>query len=206
VLAKESGLDWKSVRRLSEVQQGKEKSLDEMVQMVDSCLHSEPYTKEELCKFFELSEEELINQCMSPSTAGVNSFKLHDRAKHVYSEASRVLKFKNVCEEKPANAVQVLGGLMNESHDSCSKMYECSCEELDQLVNLCRQAGAVGSRLTGAGWGGCTVSLVPVDVIDDFMKKVHDGYYAADPEKLQRVSESLFVTQPGSGAAILKLN
>ena len=44
---------------------------------------------------------------MSPSTAGVNSFKLHDRAKHVYSEASRVLKFKNVCEEKPANAVQV---------------------------------------------------------------------------------------------------
>lgn len=48
--------------------------------------------------------------------------------------------------------------------------------------------------------------MVPVDVIDDFMKKVHDGYYAADPEKLQRVSESLFVTQPGSGAAILKLN
>ena len=44
---------------------------------------------------------------MSPSTAGVTSFKLHDRAKHVYSEASRVLKFKNVCEERPANAVQV---------------------------------------------------------------------------------------------------
>ena len=38
------------------------------------------------------------------------------------------------------------------------------------------------------------------------MKKVHDGYYAADPEKLKRVSESLFATQPGSGAAILKLN
>ena len=52
-------------------------------------------------------EEELINQCMSPSTAGVNSFKLHDRAKHVYSEASRVLKFKTVCEETPANAIQV---------------------------------------------------------------------------------------------------
>ena len=44
---------------------------------------------------------------MSPSTAGVTSFKLHDRAKHVYSEASRVLKFKKVCEERPANAVQV---------------------------------------------------------------------------------------------------
>jgi len=59
--------------------------------------------------FFHIvfQEEELINQCMSPSTAGVNSFKLHNRAKHVYSEASRVLKFKTVCEEKPANAIQV---------------------------------------------------------------------------------------------------
>lgn len=52
-------------------------------------------------------EEELITQCMSPSTAGVNSFKLYDRAKHVYSEAARVLKFKSVCDEKPANAIQV---------------------------------------------------------------------------------------------------
>jgi len=206
VLAKASGLDWKSVRRLSEVQQGKKKTLDEMVEMVDSVLHAKPYTKEELCEFFGLSEDELITQCMSPSTAGVNSFKLHDRAKHVYSEAARVLKFKSVCEEKPANAIQVLGGLMNESHESCSKMYECSCDELDELVALCRQAGAVGSRLTGAGWGGCTVSLVPAAVLDDFMKTVHDGYYAADPDRLNRVSESLFATQPGSGAAILKLD
>lgn len=57
--------------------------------------------------FVHSQEEELVNRCMSPSTAGVTSFKLHDRAKHVYSEAARVLKFKSVCEEKPANAVQV---------------------------------------------------------------------------------------------------
>ena len=76
----------------------------------------------------------------------------------------------------------------------------------DFFVFFFRKAGAVGSRLTGAGWGGCTVSLVPSDVLDDFMKQVHDGYYAADPERLKRVSESLFATQPGSGAAILKLN
>lgn len=50
------------------------------------------------------------------------------------------------------------------------------------------------------------MSLVPSDVLDDFIKQVHDGYYATDPERLKRVSESLFATQPGSGAAILKLN
>ena len=57
--------------------------------------------------FFFFKEGELISECMSPSTAGVDSFKLHDRAMHVYSEASRVFKFKSVCEEKPANAIQV---------------------------------------------------------------------------------------------------
>ena len=61
-----------------------------------------------VCWFVFSQDEELVNQCMSPSTAGVTSFKLHDRAKHVYSEAARVLKFKSVCGEKPANAVQVV--------------------------------------------------------------------------------------------------
>ena len=69
------------------------------------------------CLVFQ--EDELISQCMSPSTAGVNSFKLHDRAKHVYSEAARVLKFKSVCEEKPANAIQVRWLLLNAFFNLC---------------------------------------------------------------------------------------
>lgn len=67
----------------------------------------------------------------------VMSFKLHQRAKHVYGEAARVLRFKSVCESAGADAIQTLGDLMSESHASCRDLYECSCPELDQLVDIC---------------------------------------------------------------------
>lgn len=55
----------------------------------------------------------------------------------MYSEAARVLEFKKICNEAPANAIQLLGELMNQSYISCREMYECSCPELDRLVDIC---------------------------------------------------------------------
>ena len=66
-----------------------------------------------------------------------------------------------------------------------------------------RSAGALGSRLTGAGWGGCTVSMVPCDSVHEFLHKVRFGYYSRDPRKLEVVDHSLFATSPAGGAAIL---
>ena len=89
----------------------------------------------------------------------VNSeFYLQQRGVHVYSEARRVIQFKTICEN--GGTIQQLGSLMNESGASCAGDYDCSCTELDQITKLAIQNGAVGSRLTGAGWGGSTVSLV----------------------------------------------
>ena len=65
-----------------------------------------------------------------------------------------------------------------------------------------RQAGALGSRLTGAGWGGCAVSLVASDQVQSFLKQLHDNYYAKNSTRLSRVKDSLFATQPGGGACI----
>lgn len=72
-------------------------------------------------------------------------------------------------------------------------------------ICLNREAGALGSRLTGAGWGGCTVSLVRADALDDFICKVTKAYYSK-PGRQERVDEALFATKPGTGAAVLCLD
>ncbi|KAJ6664095.1 hypothetical protein lerEdw1_008310 [Lerista edwardsae] len=130
----------------------------------------------------------------------LTTFKLYQRAKHVYSEAARVLEFKKICKEAPANAAQLLGDLMNESHASCKDLYECSCPELDRLVDICLQFGALGSRLTGAGWGGCTVSMVPEGKLEGFLAHVKDAYYKNNNQRLMLEENSLFATSPGGGA------
>ena len=94
-----------------------------------------------------------VRVCMQAARSR-GGFKLKDRALHVYREASRVLLFRQMCTKNTADVAERLGEIMNVSHESCARLYECSCPELDELVNVCRAAGAIGSRLTGAGWGG----------------------------------------------------
>ncbi|KAJ7054482.1 hypothetical protein C8F01DRAFT_1324025 [Mycena amicta] len=119
-------------------------------------------------------------------------FKLYKRTKHVFSEALRVLQFRKLCLETAAKGttdgdnatvLQELGRLMNESQTSWTR-------------------GAYGSRLTGAGWGGCTVSLVPEDQVDSFIKKVAAAYPAYKGLEGDALSEVLFATRPSVGACV----
>ncbi|KAG5849004.1 hypothetical protein ANANG_G00105460 [Anguilla anguilla] len=203
LLAKKKGLDWSRLMKLGEVQAELEASLEEMVQIVEEVLHPEPYSREEVCQCLGITLECLCKDILSPNTQHVTHFKLYQRAKHVYSEAARVLRFKGVCDRATGGAVRELGELMRESHASCRDLYECSCPELDQLVDTCLQSGAAGSRLTGAGWGGCVVSMVPIDKLDSFLLKVRESYYQPDARRSALEKQSLFVTKPGGGAAIL---
>ncbi|XP_059570633.1 N-acetylgalactosamine kinase isoform X3 [Alligator mississippiensis] len=203
LLSKSKGLAWKKMLKLQDVQVELGFSLEEMLTIVEEVFHPEPYSIQEICKCLGISLEELRTQILSQNTQDVTTFKLYQRAKHVYSEAARVLEFKKICSEAPANAVQLLGELMNQSHISCRDMYECSCPELDQLVDICLQFGAIGSRLTGAGWGGCTVSMVPTDKLTSFLKNVEQAYYKTDDQRLALENNSLFATKPGGGALVL---
>ncbi|NXX14949.1 GALK2 kinase, partial [Podargus strigoides] len=202
LLSKSKGLDWKKTLRLHDVQTKLGVSLEEMLTIVEEVLHPEPYSTEEICKCLGISLEELRAQILSPNTQDVSAFKLYHCAKHVYSEAARVLEFKMICNEAPANAIQLLGELMTQSYISCREMYECSCPELDRLVDICLQSGAIGSHLTGAGWGGCTVSMVPTDKLSTFLKNVKKAYYQTNVQRLALENNSLFATKPGRGALV----
>ena len=132
-------------------------------------------------------------------------FQLHKRVNHVFSEAIRVLQFKEICVE--SKNVTELGCLMNASHDSLRDLYECSCKELDELVVLCRTSGALGSRLTGAGWGGMVVSMVCSDEVDRFMRTLAGSdFYASrlqltDGNVIENFETILFSTRPSTGAS-----
>jgi galactokinase len=105
------------------------------------------------------------------------------RAKHAVYENQRTIKAVAALK---ANDVAVFGKLMNESHVSLRDDYEVTGIELDTLVEVAwEQDGVIGSRMTGAGFGGCTVSIVENDKVDNFIKNVGEKYlekigYAAD--------------------------
>jgi galactokinase len=99
------------------------------------------------------------------------------RARHVVTENQRVLE---AVKALAAGDLERLGALMNASHESLREDYQVSCKELDVLVELARkQPGTLGARMTGAGFGGCTVNLVRADAAEAFAEAVRWGYQDA---------------------------
>ena len=114
------------------------------------------------------------------------------RARHAVYENQRTLKAK---EALTNNDLSTFGKLMNESHNSLRDDYEVTGIELDTLVDLARsQEGTIGARMTGAGFGGCTVALVKKDSVDSFIKNVGTGY----KEKIG-YEASFYIANVGNG-------
>jgi galactokinase len=98
------------------------------------------------------------------------------RARHVITENHRTLE---AIEALNQGDVEAFGRLMNQSHDSLRDDYEVTGKELDTLVEEARKVeGTIGSRMTGAGFGGCTVSIVREESVESFVRDVGKGYQA----------------------------
>lgn len=118
------------------------------------------------------------------------------RAKHAVYENQRTIKAVDALKQ---NDIEEFGRLMNASHVSLRDDYEVSCEEIDILVDLAwNTPGVIGSRITGGGFGGCTVSIVKNDAVDTFIEKIGAAY----KEKVGHDAE-FYVVEIGDGAKVL---
>ena len=99
---------------------------------------------------------------------------MRERARHVITENARVMAARQAMLVK--NPIE-LGIMMDVSHDSLDEYYEVTCPELNLLVKLARDCkGVYGSRMTGGGFGGCTVNLVQRDNVSEFKARVADCF------------------------------
>lgn len=122
---------------------------------------------------------------------------IRNRVEHVISEDNRVLL--SIEALNSGNVIE-FGRLMNGSGDSLRDLYEVTGIELDTLVEEARKIdGTIGSRMTGAGFGGCTVSIVREDAVDEFIEKVGKAY-----EEKIGYAASFYVDEVGDGGHEIK--
>ncbi len=126
---------------------------------------------------------------------------VYRRAKHVISEIERTL---HAAEGVRASNWPTVGQLMYASHSSLRDDYEVSCPELDAVVAIAQsigvKGGVFGCRMTGGGFGGCTVALVQADQVSAISERL-----SAEYEKRTRIKPTLFVSRPAAGAMVLKV-
>jgi N-acetylgalactosamine kinase len=178
-------------------------NLEEMPEIIENSIPSLVYTTEQLENIFNCPLIDIVKDIPYSELVLSNNkeYKPRQRALHTYSEVKRVYEFREIClqDSDPLR----LGQLMNESHESCKDLYECSSDELDSLVNLARQAGALGARLTGAGWGGCCVCLIKNETIEGLMKSLQ-VFYENNPTITD--DTVMFLSKPSRGACLLDTN
>jgi N-acetylgalactosamine kinase len=202
-------------------------SFSETAKIINDHLKDSEYTLEEVEEELGLKDEKVLSELLDDYSIDYllklvpyyqevlnknSSFKLKDRLLHVCLESERVEKFYHICQEIHQNKnlhnyeekVKELGKLMNHSHLSCKELYECSSKELDTLVEYSLEHGAYGARLTGAGWGGCCVIMVPNKNLEYLMEKLGSYYFSKSIDK-SSLSTYYFKTKASQGACIINV-
>ncbi|HHU50270.1 MAG TPA: galactokinase [Firmicutes bacterium] len=135
---------------------------------------------------------EMLNNCENRL-----SLVVYKRCLHVITENERVLKSIQALK---AGDLVAFGELINQSHDSLRDFYEVSCEEVDLLVELAREVpGVLGARITGGGFGGCTVNLIRADAVRDFI-----GYVLSKYKEETGIEARVYLSTAAGGAELIQ--
>jgi N-acetylgalactosamine kinase len=177
------------------------RSLLDFLPHLDGLLPDRPLHLAEIATLIGTRPEHLRATCEATPELG-DDFTVLRRARHVLSEAERVNRAEEALRAADAAA---FGQLMDASHASCRDDYAISCPALEELIIVAKEAGAVGARLTGAGFGGCTVNLVPDDEATTFLRRVDRYFYRSRLDHRARVGDYRFIFRPHAGAAVLRL-
>ncbi len=176
----------------------RDRALSEFVPVLENVLPPRPLRLAEIAAIIGSPVEALAAMVGIPGAADV-TYALLQRARHVLTEAERVDR---------AEAALVAGdwlafsALLDASHASCRDDYAVSCPEIEALIGAAKQAGALGARLTGAGFGGCTVNLLHAADLSLFCTMIERSYYRGiDPGRTQ---EHCFVLTPSAGATVVR--
>ncbi|MCH5180754.1 MAG: galactokinase [Erysipelotrichales bacterium] len=145
------------------------------------------YDIENLC---DLSTTELVN-----IKDYLNDDLLYRRVKHVITENNRVNEFIKALQDRK---IDHLANILNDSHLSLKNDYEVSGMHLDAIVESAIHAGALGSRMTGAGFGGCAIALIKKSDFNGFKAKVEKEYF----EKTNIIPD-IFVVKIANGPKVL---
>ncbi|EEP82497.1 galactokinase [Uncinocarpus reesii 1704] len=197
------------MRKEGRLQDPLEYQLDSIILGVLELLTQEQgYTREEIAQILGLTVPDLESKFLSAFPVQAERFLLRQRALHCFKEARRVLDFKaclSRADHLDEHGVNYLGQLMNESQESCRTLYDCSCPEVNEMCEIALRAGSFGSRLTGAGWGGCTVHMIPqlkVDAVTSALKReYYDKRFPGLSE--EKLKEAMVISKPSSGSFVI---
>ena len=191
---------------------GPEQQLQTMLSLTNKLLDNEDgYTREDIASVLSLSVPTLEEKFMTKFPVRGERFYLQQRARHVFTEALRVLAFKKLLQSPPPDLnislLPKLGKILNESHASSRDVYVHSCPEIDQMCEIANEAGAYGGRVTGAGWGGCSVYLVPKEKVEAVRHAWEEKYYRKRDPKItkEKLAEAIVVSEPGHGSMVYVL-
>ncbi|GAA4364507.1 galactokinase [Nocardioides caricicola] len=136
-----------------------------------------------------------LRQASLEDVSSITDERIRSRATHVVTENQRVAAAGDALAEHDWAAV---GTLMRESHVSMRDDFEISCDELDVAVTTAVEAGAIGARMTGGGFGGSSIALVPVDRLDAVVQAIDLAFAGAGFRAPQHLR-----AEPGPAAALV---